>query len=84
MKRIYSILIIAIALIVIGFIYPIGLGITTPSISYYKNDTICFDCGVPPDFLVIKLLIILIPIIIIVGVIVLFYPSKNESNEKNI
>jgi len=78
MKGIYKILILGIGLIIVAFIYPIGLGINTPSKSYYKNDTICFDCDILPDILVIKLLVILIPIISIVGLIVLFYPLKEN------
>jgi len=78
MKKIYNILIIAIALIIIAFIYPVGLGTTTPSKSYYRNDTICLDCDVPPDYFMINLMIILLPIIAIVAIIVFFYPSKKQ------
>jgi len=82
---------ISIILILIAFIYPVGLGITTPSQSYYP----CNKTGILPDgsyciyddfsdTSVITFFIILIPIITIIGLLILFYPSKSESNERKI
>jgi len=85
---------ISIILILIGLFYPIGLGITTPSKSYYP----CNQTGSLPDgsyciyddfsdTSVITLLIILLPIIAIIGIIVFSYKPKkkeNNSNEKEI
>lgn len=69
---------ISILLILIALFYPVGLGITTPSQSYY-NDTICFGCNEPQDPLIEILLIILIPIIALIGIILLFIkPKKKE------
>lgn len=80
---------ISILLILIVLLYPIGLGTTTPSKSYYP----CNKTGSLPDgsyciyddftdSFVISLLIILIPIIIIIGIIIFSYPKEKNDNEK--
>ena len=79
MKKIYNILLIGFGLIIIAIIYPISLYAPTPSIPI-TNNTKWFDCDVLPDIFIINLLIILTPIIAIIGVIILFYPTKESEN----
>ena len=71
-----------IAIILIIFIFPFGLNTSIVIPSGYYNDGICFDCNVPPDYFVINLLIILIPIISVIGIIILFYPSKKINSHQ--
>ena len=80
MKRVYNIIGIGFALVLIAFIMPFGLNNPTPAgIILPENETVCLGCDSEADPLIPILLAIIIPVIAVLGVIVLFF--RTEQNE---